>query len=174
MKPQIGKLPIDERSGLPVPWVTATLPNGRPNFSVIEAGRIPQLVAERLCGVCGAQRNAWSAFIGGPSAVVQNAFLDPPMHPQCAQDSLHLCPHIARQLPVHRADGKVQPDAWYLYVCKKFREVPFQTIRQENTRGFACEPPAELYRYHYVNGALVLERQLTVDDPVFDPFRRPA
>lgn len=171
MKPQISKLPIDQRSGLPIPWVTATLPNGRPNFSVIDAARIPQLMEQKLCGVCGGERSAWSAFIGGPSAAVQGVFFDPPMHRQCAEESLTLCPHIARQLPVHRAEGLVAPDAYYLYVCKKFRVVPGRTTRQETTYGFACEPPAELYRYHYVDGTLRLERKLTTDDPVFDEFR---
>lgn len=154
---RISSLPIDDRTGLPVPWITARLANGRPSFSEIDSQRLPELIRRRICGVCGQQLGANIAFIGGPSAARQGAFVDPPMHRECAQASLRLCPHIARRLPVHRAEGRVTPDDYFLLMCRGYTMTLMVTTQQQEIPGFVATYVRELHRYRYIDEVLTYD-----------------
>lgn len=99
----IAARPRDAR-GFPITFVTLIGPDGRPDFTTIDAEKIYRCCTESLCGMCGL---GWphptetrpddhlAAFIGGPLSIENQNFLDPPMHVQCAEYAMKVCPHIA-------------------------------------------------------------------------------
>lgn len=102
--------PRDARRGLPIPK-SAVAPGDGPeeerfSFTMVSAEQVVHLIANRLCGVCGEAMGYWVAFIGGPQSTASMAYVDPPMHPDCARAALTLCPHMAlkrhKRAPDHR------------------------------------------------------------------------
>jgi hypothetical protein len=59
--------------------------------------RVSACGRRKVCGICGQklERDAW--LIGGPAAAFHEhgAYLDPPMHHDCATYALRVCPYIA-------------------------------------------------------------------------------
>lgn len=108
MPPGIAARPKDAR-GFPITFVTLIEPDGRPDFTTIDAEKILRCCTESRCGMCGEHWPApWAgpnteygptdhliAFIGGPLAIKHRNFLDPGMHLECARYAMQVCPHIA-------------------------------------------------------------------------------
>ena len=97
MPAALAKRPRDVH-GYPITFVTV-VENGRPDFTTVDGRQVVSCIKGYLCGLCGTslgvRREAQIAFIGGPSAIEQLAFLDPPMHPECAAYAMEVCPHLA-------------------------------------------------------------------------------
>jgi len=147
-------LPCDDRTGLPIPWSAGALANGRPAFSVLDPEKVLAAATKGLCGVCGQKLEYWIAFLGGPMSARSGQFVDPPMHVECAAQSLELCPHIAAGSDVKAVSSngpraKRTPTDWFLYVCRAF-------VFNEGDPGgaFHAKPAKRIERYTYVNGVL--------------------
>ena len=123
MEPRIDALPRDQRTGLPVPWSSAGLANGRPDFTTVAHARALQAAQQRLCGVCGQPQEYWVAFLGTVRCFELATFFDPPMHPGCARASLTLCPHIAGGHPVTSLaqPGRREVDGWVVWITRGYR-----------------------------------------------------
>ncbi len=79
----------------------------------------------------------WVAFLGGPGAAEQRCYVDPPMHPDCAEAATRLCPHIA-----HRRSGRStkisedtitppgfvldKPEVWIMGITRTCRQLAAQ------------------------------------------------
>lgn len=152
--PAVAALPHDPRTGLPVPYASAKLANGRPDFSTVEHLRAKRCALERLCGVCGLTIGYWLAFLGTTRTVALATFHDPPMHVACARASLALCPHVARG---HRvlalADGQRRDvTGWGLWITRSY-----QWGIESGRIAFAPAPAKTLETYTYGDcGVLVL------------------
>ncbi|MCS4088622.1 hypothetical protein [Rhizobium sp. BK176] len=89
-------LPVDPR-GYPVPVVVTRDRNGKPNFAANDESIRQTLFREDRCGICGGKllRGRWS--VGGPGSALHpdGAFLDPPMHYECARYAVQVCPYLA-------------------------------------------------------------------------------
>lgn len=102
-------LPLDPR-GYPVPVNVTRDRNGKPNFATNDE-RVRQLLFRKdRCGICGGKllRGRWS--IGGPGSALHpdGAFLDPPMHYECARYAVQACPYLA--MPTYsKSVSKVPP-----------------------------------------------------------------
>ncbi len=102
-------LPIDPR-GYPVPVNVTRDSNGKPNFATNDETVRQLLFKKDRCGICGGKllRGRWS--IGGPGSAFHpdGAFLDPPMHYECAQYAVQVCPYLA--MPTfNKSVSKVPP-----------------------------------------------------------------
>ncbi|MCV9964336.1 hypothetical protein OIU34_20830 [Pararhizobium sp. BT-229] len=102
-------LPIDPR-GYPVPVNVTRDRHGKPNFATNDETVRQTLFREDRCGICGEKllRGRWS--IGGPGSALHpdGAFLDPPMHYECAQYAVQVCPYLA--MPTYsKSVSKVPP-----------------------------------------------------------------
>src|SRR5437763_1050282 len=93
--PQLAHLPVCPRRGLPVPYVNQR-DDGPPAFSTIFGERVLACARDRLCGVGAQPLTSWVAFLGGRRSAQERAFLDPPMHPPCAEAAARLCPYVVR------------------------------------------------------------------------------
>lgn len=97
-------LPKDKR-GYPIPWIVLRDKHGLPHFTVNDGRKVAQCAKFGLCGICGKalgthvpknpQKGAY--FVGGPACFYseRGAFLDPPMHRECAEYAMRVCPYIA-------------------------------------------------------------------------------
>lgn len=124
--------PHDPRRGIPIPFVNETA-SGTVEFAAIQADKVLRCARERLCGSCGEPLEWWMAFLGRPESATQRAYLDPPMHPDCALAALTMCPHIARRehrrAPEHRLAAEVftpdlmtetKPQRWVMGICRDY------------------------------------------------------
>lgn len=128
----LAKRPIDQRRGIPIPFVNETR-DGGVDFAAVQADKVVACARQRLCGSCGTPLDYWIAFLGGPRCAEQRTYLDPAMHVDCALSSLTLCPHIRRQnhrrAPQHRIAGDVvtpdtmaedKPAYWVMGICRDY------------------------------------------------------
>lgn len=142
----IANRPRDNR-GFPITFVTLMDSNGRPDFTTIAADKIVRCIKEARCGMCG---NHWPgpdlgpedhlmAFIGGPVSCENQNFLDPPMHVECAEYAMRVCPHIAiptaryakqtlggpEQRELYPDVSSERPEKFGLYVTDSCQVVPY-------------------------------------------------
>ncbi len=84
----------DER-GYPIPYFVKWY-NGKPDFRVADGAKQFVCAKRRVCWVCGSKLDHHVAFIGGPISCTQSyAFSDGPMHRECAEYALIVCPYLA-------------------------------------------------------------------------------
>ncbi len=86
--------PRDPR-GYPIPYVVLILPDGRPDFRASNPTHWLACVERKRCQLCGQNLPAGGWFIGGPQCEQSRCLLDPPMHRECAEYSLQVCPFLA-------------------------------------------------------------------------------
>lgn len=91
--PRLAKRPTDSR-GYPITFVTQ-FNDGEPDFTVVAGDRISDCVRFDLCGLCGQHLGKFRSFIGGPKSTESGMYVDPPMHTDCAEYALLVCPHLA-------------------------------------------------------------------------------
>lgn len=163
MNAKLAALPIDPKRQLPIPHSQVVNEDGTANFAAIDGQKAIHASEHQLCGLCGQTMGYWVAFIGGPKSVQVGAFVDPPMHPECAEDATRLCPHMARQRVPRRDDvgadvvtpphfQEDKPDRWAIYITRQW-----QTKFEPSSRTYLFLPkPAKSVRwFHYVDDRLV-------------------
>lgn len=91
---RIAKLRVND-AGYPVPWFVAWI-DGKPDFRVIERGRIAAALTHHKCWVCGERMTAPTAsFVIGPMCAVNRVSAEPPSHYECATYAARACPFLA-------------------------------------------------------------------------------
>jgi hypothetical protein len=85
----------DER-GYPIPFIVQRDLKGLPVFTVNDDRVVLTCVKKRLCSICG-KRLQESWFVSGSRSFlsVRGAFVDPPVHLECAEYALQVCPFLA-------------------------------------------------------------------------------
>lgn len=116
MRPEIKNTPIPhwmkhlkrDRRGYPIPYIVLIDKEGKPHFTINEESRRQEVIKKQLCGICGRKLVRWRALVGGPvSAFLEDgAYIDPPMHIECAHYALQVCPFIAVPSYVKPIDDK--------------------------------------------------------------------
>lgn len=101
---RMSHLPLDRR-GYPIPWIVMRDRHGVAHFTINDHAKVRQCAKFGLCGICGkalgthVPKNPLKGayFVGGPACFysTRGAFLDPPMHRECAEYALRVCPYIA-------------------------------------------------------------------------------
>lgn len=107
---RIRRLPVND-AGYPIPWFVATI-DGKPDFRVIERGRIEYAIANPVCWVCGGIRlyGAPAAFVIGPMCAINHVTAEPPSHVDCAVYSATHCPFLT--IPtMHRRESRLPEEA---------------------------------------------------------------
>ena len=145
-------LAVDDR-GYPIPWTVLRGPSdGKPHFAInVEELRL-RCINNRLCPICGVRlfRGMW--FVGGPGSALhpQGAYIDPPMHKECAEYALKVCPYLAAPRYSGRVDDRTlkpadrslipilidrtqMPERPPLFVCA-------MTIKMTVTENFYLQP----------------------------------
>lgn len=148
--------PVDPVRKLPIPYV-AEREDGTPDFAALQGPRLVKCAEKKLCGVCGQSLGYWIVFLGGPRCVESRAYVDPPMHEECAEVSLRLCPHIAHRetkrsrklesredvvTPAGFVDAK--PTEWVMYYTRSY-----DSVLREFELTFRPAPAKRLRRFTY-------------------------
>jgi hypothetical protein len=94
-------LPIDEQWHLPVPFFVSWI-DGKPEFRVAESEAWIKCVKQELCWVCGQKLGVHRAFVIGPMCSINLVSADPPMHRECAEYSVKVCPFLTQPKMVRR------------------------------------------------------------------------
>jgi len=100
-------LPRDRR-GLPIPFIVFRDTDGDPHFTISDAERRALVLKHDRCGICNHRLSRGRWFVGGPRSAFheRGAFLDPPMHHDCAEFALQVCPYLAAPSYSKLIDGK--------------------------------------------------------------------
>lgn len=104
-----------DKRGFPIPFIVLRDSTGMPQFTINDMRRIDDCRRKRLCSICGKRfdRNEmW--FVGGSRCFLHEdgAFLDPPVHLECAEYALRVCPFLAAPHYAKRIDdAKLAPGA---------------------------------------------------------------
>jgi hypothetical protein len=90
-------LPKDAR-GFSVPFIVACDETGKPQFTVNDRAKVMHALTNGLCGICGQgipMNDVW--LVGGPQSAFhpQGAYIDGPLHGDCARYALQVCPYLA-------------------------------------------------------------------------------
>lgn len=81
--------------GFPVPYLVLFI-DGTPDFRITDDKKWDNVVNFRLCQLCGEKLGVHIFFIGGPKTHESRLFYDPPMHKDCAEYAVKVCPFLAR------------------------------------------------------------------------------
>jgi hypothetical protein len=101
-------LPRDpDRPHFPVPWFVAWIA-GKPDFRVIEAGKIVAAVRYAKCWLCGQRLGSVKTFVIGPMCAVNRVSSEPPCHLDCAEYAVKVCPFLTQ--PKMRRNEKGLPE----------------------------------------------------------------
>ena len=102
--------------GFPIPYFATYRKDGTPDFKVVDEARRKNCAIHRVCWICGEALEYWVTFIGGPKSVDLRLFSDGPMHPECANDAMMICPFLLGQTDygnnpdANKYDGIIQSD----------------------------------------------------------------
>jgi hypothetical protein len=103
-------LPRDPR-GYPIFFMAYRDANDRAHFSVNDSGVRARVIARDLCSICGKPllRGRW--FVGGQRSAFDphGAYIDPPMHRECAHYALRVCPYLASPTYASLIHGNTMP-----------------------------------------------------------------
>ncbi len=97
MPPAVAALPRDPR-GYPVFYMVQPPPGQPADFRVQNMAHKERAALRRLCGICGRSlgRRAW--FLGGPMCLGNHTFGEPPMHRECLDYALQVCPFLTTDI----------------------------------------------------------------------------
>ena len=86
--------PTDNR-GYPIPALVLVDKNGTPDFRVTDIEKWMRAYKVRTCALCGQPLGKHLAFVGGDKSHESRFFTDLPMHRDCAEYALKVCPYLA-------------------------------------------------------------------------------
>lgn len=97
--------------GLVIPYVQVVLRDGTPDFRAVHETKRVQALESRLCSICGRPLGYRIVFLAHSAHQVESRiYVEPPMHPVCADYAIAACAMIAGRMaeyPVrpHKAHG---------------------------------------------------------------------
>jgi hypothetical protein len=86
-----------DNRGYPIPAGVLIDAEGQPQFTINDEAARLTFVREDRCAICGGTHTDARWFVGGPRAAFHQAgaYLDPPLHDECAHYALQVCPFLA-------------------------------------------------------------------------------
>jgi hypothetical protein len=109
MPKRIAALPRDPLRGYPVPFFVAQI-DGQYDFRIADEQKRIRCIQERLCWICGQPFGRYLSFVIGPMCAVNRISADPPMHRECAEYSVKVCPFLLN--PAQRRNPKKIPEGF--------------------------------------------------------------
>jgi hypothetical protein len=83
--------------------------NGAANFTVIDQEKSSRMFHYGKCGICGSAMGRFRALVGGAKSMQFGLFTDIPMHVECAEYALAVCPFLAApSFAYRRAQSKLE------------------------------------------------------------------
>lgn len=102
-----------DRRGYPVPFIALRDKSGKPQFTINDGRKCATARGKHLCTICGRRLAHDTWFIGGSRCFLyeNGAFLDGPVHNECGEYALKVCPFLAMpRYTTLLADRPLNPD----------------------------------------------------------------
>jgi hypothetical protein len=102
-----------DRRGYPIPFNILRDHEGKPHFQINDDEMSWKCIKERLCSICGQELLDDIWMTGGNLSVFheRGAFVDTPVHHECGQYAMQVCPYLAVQSYGKRIDlGTLDPE----------------------------------------------------------------
>lgn len=123
-------LRVDKERKFPIPFFTA-IRDGKPDFRYLDEKKQILCMEKNLCGICGKKLHKdYHYFISGIGGMTNQVSSDPPMHRECAEYALRVCPHMFYKTVERKTDESEftddvhayeKPDTFYLIKSSKCR-----------------------------------------------------
>jgi hypothetical protein len=99
--------PRDKR-GYPIPFIVLVDRSHEPQFTINDVRQTGACITKKLCSLCGKRFEDGMWFVGGSRCFMHEhgAFIDPPMHHECAEYALQVCPFLAAPSYAKRIDDR--------------------------------------------------------------------
>lgn len=107
--PKMSALEKDHR-GFPIPYNVFRDKNNKPFFTINDDEKYIGLIEERCCAICGSSLDDDMWFVGGIKSAFheKGCFIDSPVHYECGQYALKVCPHLAAsRYTAYLSDDKI-------------------------------------------------------------------
>jgi hypothetical protein len=100
-----------DHRGFPIPYIVMIDTHGTPQFTINDVRRTDECRRKRLCAICGKRFDDGMWFVGGSRCFLHEfgAFLDPPVHYECGEYALRICPFLAAAKYSKRIDAAKLP-----------------------------------------------------------------
>lgn len=125
--------------GYAIPATVYVDPDGKAHFTINDELKRRVAILKRLCPICGKRLKPDYWFVGGPQSAFdpRGAYIDLPMHDECAHYALRVCPYLAAPVYSGRIDARTltkdnpillvdqtmipdRPEFFVAVCCKKF------------------------------------------------------
>lgn len=95
--------------GYPIPFIVMRDKSGKPQFTINDFRMVEKCRSKRLCAICGKRLDGKYWFVGGSRCFIHEhgAFVDPPLHEECARYALRVCPFLAAPSYAKRIDDRL-------------------------------------------------------------------
>lgn len=99
--------PRDSR-GYPIPYIVLIDKAGNPQFTINNSETVDYCIRRRHCAICGRKMADGFWFVGGSRCFLHDhgAFIDPPVHYECGDYALRVCPFLAMPRYSGRIDDR--------------------------------------------------------------------
>jgi hypothetical protein len=86
-----------DKRGYPIPVIVLRDLQGRPHFTINDQEKVQAVTRGERCAICGYGLGAIKWFAGGPGSAFaqQGCYLDGPMHRDCVEYAMQVCPYLA-------------------------------------------------------------------------------
>lgn len=103
---RMAQLPKDKR-GYPIPANVMRDKDGAPHFTINDENVRQRQIEQDLCAICGTKLFRFRWLSGGPMSVFHpdGMFIDTPLHHECMQYAMQVCPYLAAPNYNKRIDG---------------------------------------------------------------------
>ena len=95
-----------DHRGFPIPFIVMRDPAGKPLFTVNDSRKVNEVVKTLSCAICGEPLGDDMWVAGGPMSAFHphGAYIDTPIHHECGQYALQVCPYLAVSAYSGKAD----------------------------------------------------------------------
>lgn len=163
-------LPIEPRSGLPLPFFAASPEKGGAAVATMNA--VMACCHKKVCWICGKKLLPFCCFISGPIGLSNQVATDGPCHPACAEYAVRACPYMAipgfkatasDRFETHKSPGatEIKPECFAIAYVNKWR--------------FQADERGVVFFYHRpVRVAWFAAGEPTDDHPDVEPEQEPC
>ena len=95
-----------DRRGLPIPFLVVRDPDGGAHFTINDESKRQRCLKENLCAICGQPLHRGRWYVGGSLGAFHEhgRYVDPPLHRECTEYGLQVCPYLAAPKYTGRLD----------------------------------------------------------------------
>jgi len=169
LPPRMYALPRDHR-GFPVPWFVQFMPDGKPDFRILNTQHLYRAVNEKRCWICGDYLGVHLAFVLGPMCAINQINAEPPSHLDCALFAVKACPFLieprmrrnTKNMPEHLPAPGIHldrnPGATCVWVTRSYK--PFKA---DDGILFSIGKPEQIYWFAEGRPALRCEVETSIE-----------